>query len=172
MEKLAKIDKKETPEWLTQFVNNQDLNSVKMDQINIRNILKDSCYYFFSGSDITPIITFEKYIHSYVYCDNCLDQDGSKAIIKLKQRLHDNNYRNLFHLNTNLKEEKYHGTKHLAISRPNNDELSIWKKTGIYIVFYIYFGMISVYIIICMKNILYSPLQYAIVIRKVLKYGM
>jgi len=121
----------EMPDWLTHI--NEELKhsyplryiTDRMAKINIRDILKDSCFYYAAGNDISPIITFEGYVYSFVHCD-ILEYDdyfSNMELIKAKLRIHD--YEEIQKMNV--------GEDFLQIN-PRNDwtynksELSLWKK--------------------------------------------
>jgi len=123
----------EMPDWMTHI--NEELKhsyrlchiTDRMAHINIRDILKDSCFYYAAGNDISPIITFEGYVYSFVHCD-ILDYDdyfSNMELIKAKLRIHD--YEEIQKMNI--------GEDFLQIN-PRNDwtynksELSLWKKNG------------------------------------------
>ena len=161
-------DRNETPEWLLKLVENNNFKQITKELlqfkliIEIRNILENSCFYYCAGSDITPIIALEKYIHSFIYCDNCLDQDGYEALFQLKKKLQNNCYNEIQKLNVDLSIlpnfknlEKYRDTKYLKIKRPK-DELSIWEKDGhFYCIFYLFWDDICAFNNLYKKNMIH-----------------
>ncbi|MBE7516813.1 MAG: hypothetical protein HS105_09440 [Chloracidobacterium sp.] len=59
----------------------------RMLRIDVEDILKNSCFCYSAGADITPIVAFKDFIHSYVYCDICEYTNYFEQIGKLKKRL-------------------------------------------------------------------------------------
>jgi hypothetical protein len=121
-------DKKETPEWLLRIIESKREITMQMLRVYICNILEDSCFYYCSGNDITPIVALEKYIHSYVYCDNCLFQDYDEALCKLRQRLKKKDYIEIQKINT---DNKILSIYNYYKENPRG-EFSIWEKNGHY----------------------------------------
>ncbi|MBK7095350.1 MAG: hypothetical protein IPH57_10010 [Saprospiraceae bacterium] len=105
--------KTKNPKWLTRIIG-EELHNIKqyrnfhhilreMLYVDIRDILKDSCYYYCSGSDISPIVAFKNSIHSYIYCDI-----GLYSI---------SYYDMLAKLKTNLNEEGFNEIQSITIDR-------------------------------------------------------
>jgi hypothetical protein len=140
-------EKNETPKWLSRIVPIDEFNGMNrtrlylrhiamdMRHVNIEDVLKESCFYYCSGSDITPIVAFEEYIHSYIYCDNCEFQNFDIALSSLKKKLRDKKFNEIQKINVDSNFFNLSGLKnksipaHLRLLSPiPKGEFSIWKK--------------------------------------------
>jgi hypothetical protein len=87
------------PKWLERAKDNLKhghLEHFTMDvqHLDIKDVLKDSCYYLSAGADITPIVAFKDFIYSYIFCDQDLydsipgiENRFNGILVKLKDRL-------------------------------------------------------------------------------------
>ena len=135
-------ERKQTPKWLERIVGQNDLYDLRhiameMLHFKIENILEESCFYYCSGSDITPIIAFEGYVHSFIYSDNCVFQNYDEGLSNLKAKLRKNEYKEIQKINIDLEYSSIHKselaliklTEYKQIQNPiPTGELSIWRK--------------------------------------------
>lgn len=135
-------DRKQTPKWLERIVGPNylnDLRHIAMEMLHckIENILEESCFYYCSGSDITPIIAFEGFVHSFIYSDNCIFQNYDEGLSSLKAKLRINEYMEIQKTNIDLEFLNIHKsdlaliklTENKRIMKPiPHGELSIWRK--------------------------------------------
>jgi hypothetical protein len=139
-------EKRLTPEWLYRIVgqnNLHDLRHIGIDMLHckIEHILNQSCFYYCSGSDITPIVAFEGYVHSFIYSDNCVYQNYDKALFQLKDKLQKKEFEEIQKVNIDLDFFRLHKSDLAKIILPKgrhiykpipSGEFSIWKKGNSY----------------------------------------
>lgn len=147
MEIIKLAEKNDTLRWLKRIVHIDeiygekisrfDLREIAMEMlhVNIRDLLNKSCYYYCSGSDITPIVAFEEFIHSYIYCDNCHLQNFDTALSILKNKLRNKGFYEIQKLNIDSNFLNFYDFKnnlipsHIILFSPiPKGEFSIWNK--------------------------------------------
>lgn len=177
--KLIEIEeKKETPKWLWQIMGNQGWRHLhdncfgltniaeEMLHVDIRNILTNSCFYYCAGRDITPIMALENYIHSFIYCDNCMYQKYDESLYIFKQKLRINDYIEIQKINIDLEYFKLNNENMEKIIRSlemqpfdtllSKGEFSIWEKNGhLYSIFYLCWDDICVWNNLYKKHLIY-----------------
>jgi hypothetical protein len=135
-------EKRVTPDWLYKIVGQNylnDLGHIGMDMLHCKteDLLKDSCFYYCSGADITPIIAFEGYVHSFIYSDNCEYQNYDDSLSKLKYKLRKQEFEEIQKSNIDLGFFRLHKSELVKIElsyskqirKPiPSGEFSIWKK--------------------------------------------
>lgn len=133
---------RETPEWIHKIVGqhySDDLRHISMNMLHceIEDMLKDSCFYYCSGADITPIIALEGFVHSYIYSDNCAYQNYDDSLSKLKNNLRKQEFKEIQKLNIDLEFFRLRKSDLVKINLPSykevrkpipSGEFSIWKK--------------------------------------------
>lgn len=168
-------EKNNTPKWLSRIVHidefygmdssRLDLKHITMDMLHVKieDILNESCFYYCSGSDITPIIAFEEFIYSYIYCDNCEYQDFDIALSSLKEKLRDKEFNEIQKINIDSNFLNLRGLKndsipsHIRLVSPiPKGEFSIWKKgSHLYSLIYLCWDDICVLHDLYIKNEIY-----------------
>ncbi len=137
---------KRIPNWLEHIGHHydDDLRHITMEMLHTetKDIIDNSCFYYCSGSDITPIIAFEGFIHSFVYSDNCVHQNYDEALFKLKNKLRNENYIEIQKINIDLSFFRLHKFDLATIRIPNysrivkplpSGEFSVWRKEKKYV---------------------------------------
>ncbi len=158
------------PKWLRNeegVINHRRLCNFTMNmlKLDIKDLLEDSCFYISSGADITPMVAFQDFIYSYVFCDldlwsplRGIRNKFFGMLIKVKDRLYREGFREVqkFTLNRHFLGI---GTRQNASrngsceSRFKNCEISFWRKNQrLYSLIYLQNDNTEAYIDLYLKN--------------------
>jgi hypothetical protein len=155
------------PRWLeraSEFLRHGDLEHFTLDMLNleVKDLLNDSCFYLSAGADITPIVAFKDLINSYVLCDKDLvnsiqgiDNRFNGILIRLKDKLLRTGFLEIQKFNLdkqflNIRDRHYEGG---YTDELQNCEVSFWHKDKkIYCILYINFDNTFTFIDLYLKN--------------------
>jgi hypothetical protein len=173
MDNLFIEEKREIPQWLKKIIrpniygNSKGLRQITENMLSTKTniILENSCFYYCAGSDITPIIALEGYIHSFIYSENGFDQNFNGCLLKLKDRLQKKGFNEIQKMNIdqqclNLHKSDFLITYSETFRGLPTGEFSIWENgSNIFSLIYLCWDDIYVW------NCLYKKYQvYPIVI--------
>jgi len=114
---------------------------------DFKDYFANSCFYYSSGSDATPIVGCKKFANIFVYCDIQEFSNFSDAIYLLKKKLRDNKSEEILYCTVpaewfGLNEQSYMGHYGLDTRYYTKDlkaEFSLWKNENRFFVL-IYFA--------------------------------
>lgn len=154
------------PKWLKRAKDNikhGDLEHFTMDMlhINIKDLLKDSCFYLSAGADITPIVTFKDMIYSYFFCDEHLytsiqgvENRFNGTLVKVKDRLIQQGFLEIQKFNLDKRFLGISDKRRYGMMRKlENCEISFWRKEdNIYSIVYMNYDNSLAYKDLYLKN--------------------
>jgi hypothetical protein len=160
-------DKSPMPLWLeraNRYIEYGSLEHFTLNifQVDIKEILKESCFYLSAGADITPIVAFKDLIYSYVLCDinlcNSLKRIEDRLygiIVTLKDRLRQQGFTEIQKFKV---DKRFLGIDDFRypngyLLKLDNSEISFWNKDGkIYSVLYLNYDNLQAYKALYIKN--------------------
>jgi len=128
---------------------------------NIKDFLKDSCFYYSAGADPSPIISCLDITNQFIYCDIKVNRFERNQLLTLKSRLQEHGFTQACYYCLSpdwfkLDEESYNGGFGLTDPFPTDlfkAEFSFWtKEQNFFVLIYINFDNNALWHSVFVKN--------------------